>query len=57
MNIIDLPPTTKGPAGMFSGDVWFDVIAPPQTDPSRMRVNSVRFAPGAHTVWHEYPSA
>jgi quercetin dioxygenase-like cupin family protein len=54
MRIVDLPPTTKGPADMFSGDVWFDVIAPPQDDPSRMRVNVVRFSPGAHTAWHTH---
>jgi quercetin dioxygenase-like cupin family protein len=54
MNTVDLPPTTKGPAAMFAGDVWFDVIAPPQQEPSRMRVNVVRFSPGAHTAWHSH---
>ena len=54
MNIIDLPTTVKGPAAMFAGDVWFDVVAPPQEAPSRMRVNIVRFAPGAHTAWHTH---
>ena len=44
-------PSTKGPAGMFTGNVWFDVIAKGE-QPSRLRVNMVRFAPGAHTAWH-----
>jgi len=54
MKIVDLPDTVKGPAAMFAGDVWFDVIAPPQDEPSRMRVNIVRFSPGAHTAWHSH---
>ena len=54
MNIIDLPTTVKGPAAMFAGDVWFDIVAPPQEAPSRMRVNIVRFSPGAHTAWHTH---
>jgi quercetin dioxygenase-like cupin family protein len=36
---------------MFTGDVWFDVIAKGE-EPSRMRVNTVRFAPYARTAWH-----
>jgi len=54
VNIIESPATIKGPAAMFSGDVWFDVVAPPQEEPSRMRVNVVRFSPGAHTAWHSH---
>jgi quercetin dioxygenase-like cupin family protein len=54
MEIVTLPATTKGPAAMFAGDVWFDVIAPPQAEPSRLRVNLVRFSPGAHTAWHSH---
>lgn len=38
---------------MFTGDVWFDVIAK-GTEPSRMRVNTVRFAPCARTAWHSH---
>jgi hypothetical protein len=38
-------PTTKGPAELFTGDVHFDVIARGE-EPSRLRVNLVRFAPG-----------
>ena len=45
--------STKGPAGMFSGDVYFDVIAKGE-EPSRMRVNTVRFAPCARTASHAH---
>ncbi|QRP44781.1 cupin domain-containing protein [Amycolatopsis sp. FDAARGOS 1241] len=38
---------------MFTGDVWFDVVANGQ-EPSRLRVNLVRFAPGARTAWHSH---
>ena len=54
MEIVTLSATTKGPAAMFAGDVWFDVIAPPQSEPSRMKVNVVHFSPGAHTAWHSH---
>lgn len=54
MHVITLPPTTKGPEEMFVGDVWFDIIAPPQAAPSRMKANIVRFSPGAHTAWHTH---
>jgi quercetin dioxygenase-like cupin family protein len=47
-------PSVKGPANMFTGDVWFDVIAAPQPEPSRMRVNAVHFAPCARTAWHAH---
>ncbi len=33
MEIVTLPATTKRPAVMFAGDVWFDVISPPQPAP------------------------
>lgn len=51
MEITPSPSTQKGPAGWFTGDVWFDVVAAPPA-PSRLRVNTVRFAPGARTYWH-----
>ena len=35
------------------GDVHFDVIAKGEW-PSRLRVNLVRFAPGARTAWHRH---
>ncbi|MFF7865500.1 cupin domain-containing protein [Streptomyces qaidamensis] len=46
-------PTVKAPADWFTGDVWFDVIHAGQ-EPSRMRVNLVRFSPGARTHWHSH---
>ena len=46
-------PTTKGPADRFTGDVWFDVIAS-GVEPSRIRVNAVRFSPSARTAWHAH---
>jgi len=51
MEIQPKTPSTRGPAQMFTGDVWFDVIAAGQA-PSRLRVNLVRFSPGARTAWH-----
>jgi quercetin dioxygenase-like cupin family protein len=45
--------SVKGPEQMFTGDVWFDVIARGEA-PSRVRVNTVRFAPGARTAWHSH---
>lgn len=53
MEITPKPPTTKGPPEMFTGDVWFDVIAKGE-EPLRLRVNLVRFAPGARTAWHSH---
>ena len=46
--------TVKGPAETFTGDVWYDVITRGEDYP-RMRVNVVRFAPGARTAWHAHP--
>ena len=46
-------PTVKGPASWFTGDVWFDAYYA-GTEPSRARLNLVRFAPGAHTAWHRH---
>jgi quercetin dioxygenase-like cupin family protein len=53
MEIRPRQPSTKGGADKFTGDVWFDVIAHGQA-PSHVRVNVVRFAPGARTAWHEH---
>jgi quercetin dioxygenase-like cupin family protein len=46
-------PTSKGPAELFTGDVLIDGIAQ-GAEPSRIRVNLVRFAPGARTAWHSH---
>jgi quercetin dioxygenase-like cupin family protein len=53
MEIQPRQPSVKGPAQMFSGDVWIDTIANGK-DPSRIRVNVVRFAPSARTAWHSH---
>ena len=53
MEIQPKSPSTKGPAEMFTGDVWFDVIARGEGQ-SRLRVNLVRFTPGARTAWHSH---
>src|SRR6266581_6095010 len=47
-------PTMRGPSQTFTGDVWFDVVVP-ERDYPRMRVNVVRFTPGARTAWHCHP--
>ena len=51
MQIQPKQPTVKAPAQTFTGDAWFDVIARGE-EPSRIRVNVVRFAPGARNAWH-----
>jgi quercetin dioxygenase-like cupin family protein len=53
MEFLDKQPTTKAPAETFTGDAWFDVIARGE-GPSRLRVNVVRFAPGARNAWHRH---
>lgn len=53
MDVLPKQPSTKGPAEMFTGDVWFDVIAKGE-EPSRVRVNAVHFAPCARTAWHTH---
>ncbi|WP_328696303.1 (R)-mandelonitrile lyase [Streptomyces sp. NBC_00342] len=53
MEFVTSQPTGKGPKAWFDGDVWFDVIHAGQ-EPSRLRANIVRFAPGARTAWHHH---
>ena len=53
MQLEPKPPTAKGPAGMFTGDVFLDSIVQGK-EPSRVRVNAVRFTPGARTAWHSH---
>jgi quercetin dioxygenase-like cupin family protein len=53
MEFLPKQPSTKGPADMFTGDVYFDVIARGE-EPSRLRVNVVRFTPSARTAWHSH---
>lgn len=53
MELLNKQPTVKAPAETFTGDAWFDVIARGE-EPSRMRINVVRFAPGARNAWHRH---
>jgi quercetin dioxygenase-like cupin family protein len=53
MEVRPKPPTVKGPATTFTGDVWLDPIAIGE-EPSRVRVNAIRFSPGARTAWHSH---
>ncbi|RZT26740.1 quercetin dioxygenase-like cupin family protein [Kribbella sp. VKM Ac-2569] len=53
MEKLTRPATAKGPGDWFVGEVWFDQIYRGE-EPSRARVNVVRFAPGAHTAWHTH---
>jgi quercetin dioxygenase-like cupin family protein len=53
MELLPKQPTAKGAAERFTGEVWVDVIASGEP-PSRIRVNVVRFAPGAHNAWHAH---
>jgi quercetin dioxygenase-like cupin family protein len=53
MEVTTTQQSVKGPAQMFTGDVWFDVIAKGD-EPSRLRANAVHFAPCARTAWHSH---
>jgi quercetin dioxygenase-like cupin family protein len=53
MEIQPRPPTAKGPAEWFTGDVWIDGIVRGE-EPSRVRVIAVRFPPSARTAWHSH---
>jgi quercetin dioxygenase-like cupin family protein len=53
MEILTQPATAKLPAAWFTGDAWADVIYRGE-EPSRVRANLVRFAPGARTAWHSH---
>ena len=46
-------PTVKGPDEWFTGDVYFNAYYAGE-EPSRARLNLVRFTPGAHTAWHTH---
>jgi quercetin dioxygenase-like cupin family protein len=53
MEIKPKQPTAKGRAETFTGDVWVDAIANGEA-PSRIRVNTVHFSPGARSAWHSH---
>jgi quercetin dioxygenase-like cupin family protein len=46
-------PTAKGPADLFTGDVYVTSIYQ-GAEPSRMTVSLVRFTPGARSHWHRH---
>ena len=52
MGIQPKPPTTKGPADRFTGDVWVDSIVQPGDSP--VNVAAVHFTPGARSAWHSH---
>ena len=54
MEITPKRPTVKNPPEQFTGDVYLDMIAAPQTAAQRMVVSKVRFLPGARTAWHSH---
>jgi quercetin dioxygenase-like cupin family protein len=46
-------PTARGPAAMFTGEVWLDPIVRGE-EPSHLRVSAVHFTPSARTAWHSH---
>ena len=53
MELREKQPSSKGGTDIFTGDVWIDRIAGGEPG-SRIRVNAVRFAPGARNAWHAH---
>lgn len=53
MKIQAKPPTAKGSAELFTGDVWIDAVVRGE-EPSRVRVSAVHFTPSARTAWHSH---
>ena len=53
MEISPKPPTTKGPAETFTGEVWVDPITL-GLPTSRLNVAAVHFSPGARSAWHSH---
>ena len=53
MRLVPKPQTDKGTPDRFTGDVWIDRLTDAEP-PSRIRVNVVRFAPGARNAWHAH---
>lgn len=53
MELSPKPPTTRGPADTFSGEVWVDPITR-GLPPSGLSVAAVRFTPGARSAWHSH---
>lgn len=53
MGVQPKPPTIKGPAEWFTGDVWIDPVVEPDGD-STLNIGAVHFHPGARTAWHSH---
>ncbi|HAM01963.1 MAG TPA: cupin domain-containing protein [Acidimicrobiaceae bacterium] len=53
MQIVPRPPSSRGPAQLFTGEVWVDPIARGE-QPARINVSAVHFNPGARTAWHAH---
>ena len=53
MELFNRPPTEKGAAATFTGDVWIDGIYAGATR-EQARLAVVRFAPCARTHWHSH---
>ena len=53
MQVRSRRPSTKGTPDRFIGDVWIDRLTDAEPA-SRIRVNVVRFAPGARNAWHSH---
>lgn len=46
-------PTGKGPAELFTGEVWIDPVTRGEP-PSKLNIGAVHFTPGARTAWHSH---
>ncbi|GAB0102790.1 cupin domain-containing protein [Nocardia sp. JMUB6875] len=53
MQISSTATTTPAPVEWITGEAWFETLVAP-SGTSRTQVDSVRFAPGARTVWHRH---
>ncbi len=53
MEIKPRPPTVKGPADWFTGEVWMDSLVQPD-EHSAVNVAAIHFTPGARTAWHAH---
>jgi quercetin dioxygenase-like cupin family protein len=47
--------TVRGPADWFTGAVYIDSVAPPESG-YRVSASNVHFTPGARTAWHTHPN-
>lgn len=53
MSIQPKSPTNKGPAEMFTGEVWMDPLVQAHDD-WPVIISAVHFTPGAHSAWHSH---